>query len=390
MIPQNVHVDEKLVDNKEISQKVAVIYALPTYHEEVNSAVACILDSLGFYVVAYIGNGIHVGSLMLPLSGKPKRHSSLFYGSCVSRWITISPTMEYSVNIDLLVFPTYPVIQAGGVPDPLALEYLKRLTTAKSETPVIYISHRSDSILKSNFENESLSTKNRFTFLFVAEHVYKNTEQNLKTNIILDYFFPVLPSGYVLPSTDSLAYRPTFVVQGNFGGRHASRKNVTGLIRCLNVLENKTLDVDRSSNLTLDLVGHVAGNLDLPKLTKGKVRTVSDLPHREFYQALSRGKFMLLGLGEKDYQATKATSSVPAALIAGIPIVFPKALLQIYPCLREAKIHQKIAQVTECKSIYAAMQLNDKEYREAKNEVKNCSELYFKNAQNVFNHAKNS
>jgi hypothetical protein len=41
--------------------KVAVIYALPTFHEEVTSVMACILNDLGYYVVVYVGNGVVIG-----------------------------------------------------------------------------------------------------------------------------------------------------------------------------------------------------------------------------------------------------------------------------------------------------------------------------------------
>ncbi len=58
--------------------RVAVVYAGPTFHDEVVSSVACILHDLGYYVVAYIGNGIHVGGVMVPFSGRRKRNSQVF------------------------------------------------------------------------------------------------------------------------------------------------------------------------------------------------------------------------------------------------------------------------------------------------------------------------
>ena len=50
--------------------RVAVVYAGPTFHDEVASVVACILHDLGFYVVVYIGNGVHFGGMMVPFSGR--------------------------------------------------------------------------------------------------------------------------------------------------------------------------------------------------------------------------------------------------------------------------------------------------------------------------------
>ena len=48
---------------------VAVVYAGPTFHDEVASVAACILHDLGYYVVVYIGNGVHLGGMMVPFSG---------------------------------------------------------------------------------------------------------------------------------------------------------------------------------------------------------------------------------------------------------------------------------------------------------------------------------
>lgn len=46
-----------------------MLYAGPTFHDEVASAAACMLHDLGFYVVVYIGNGVHIAGMMVPFSG---------------------------------------------------------------------------------------------------------------------------------------------------------------------------------------------------------------------------------------------------------------------------------------------------------------------------------
>ena len=46
-----------------------MVYAGPTFHDEVASVAACILHDLGFFVVVYIGNGVHFGGMMVPFSG---------------------------------------------------------------------------------------------------------------------------------------------------------------------------------------------------------------------------------------------------------------------------------------------------------------------------------
>jgi len=49
--------------------RIAAVYAGPTFHDEVVSSVACVLKDDGYFVVAYIGNGLHYGGYTVPFSG---------------------------------------------------------------------------------------------------------------------------------------------------------------------------------------------------------------------------------------------------------------------------------------------------------------------------------
>ena len=78
-------------------------------------------------------------------------------------------------------------------------------------------------------------------------------------------------------------------------------------------------------------------------------------------------------------------TSVPAALIAQVPLVATKEFLALYSCLRDAPIHsQLIARETECESIHAALTLTPPQYHQAKKEIINCSHFYWTQAQQVF------
>lgn len=89
---------------------VAVIYAGPTFHEEVVSAFACMLKDLNYYTVVYIGSGVHVNGMLVPFSNRRKRGSMTFYGHCVNQWVTITdPLTRYPHDPDLLIFITYPM-----------------------------------------------------------------------------------------------------------------------------------------------------------------------------------------------------------------------------------------------------------------------------------------
>ena len=91
-----------------------------------------------------------------------------------------------------------------------------------------------------------------------------------------------------------------------------------------------------------------------------------------------------IGIAEKDYYTTRATSSVPAALISRVPLIAQRDFLNIYPCLRDAPIHTYISQHTECYSIEKALNLNNIQYIQAQNEIINCSKVFWEHAKHTF------
>lgn len=241
-----------------------------------------------------------------------------------------------------------------------------------------------------------------------------------------------------------------FSIQGNFGGKHSYRKDPRGTVKCLkevessalllqsvsaddslvfdlkkhphcasissffdasspiapvimsnkpheseNVHKNETNRLLRSHmsdhspysvHMSLDLVGHISGELNIDKNTfeTGKIRFLSDLSSKSFYTAISRSRFMIGGLRDREYLTTRASSSVPAALIGEIPLITSNEILDIYPCLRDAPMHRKIARSGECEAMEMAFWLSEEEYQIALKEIKTCSEKFFNDAKMIF------
>jgi len=434
---------EEVALKRRTNEHVAVVYALPTFHEEVVSVVACVLQSLGYDVIVYIGNGLHWAGEYLPFSGRRKRTSSAFYGECVSQWVTIRPLMKIVTNPDLLVFVTYPMLVKLGQEDPFAKAYLQRLHETQSRTSVVYVAHRTNELLHTMlYDNEQYIPRNRSSFLLLGEHTYLDAQRVVREHtevksygninpltspISLQYILPVLPAGFISPPPLApQTYTPTFTMQGNFGGKHAHRKNPVGVLDCLRQQESLPLcDMKKKSSTNerhrrlnetrteiyqqqqslqntgrlcrqmhgtqsvgIDLVGHVTGDEDLQlgSLVTGSVRVLSGLPHTEYYESISRAKFVLLGIAEKDYLTTRATSSVPAALIAQVPLVASREFLRLYPCLRDAPVHRLVAKDTECEAIGAALDLSPEQYEQARIEIANCTAFFWSHAQDTFRH----
>ena len=218
------HEELALIRDQSIDQRrTAVIYALPTFHEEVVSSIACILSSLGYKVVVYIGNGVTIGSTIVPFSGRRKRSSTEFYGQCVSQWITIRPLMKIITNADILVFITYPMLQRYAKDDYYARHYLQTLQKVGSKTHVVYIVHRTNEMIHHTlFINEQSIPRSQSTYLMLGEHTYIEAKKEVEKwrdqlggteNLNLAYIYPVLPLDFIKqPDVDAI--RPTFALQG--------------------------------------------------------------------------------------------------------------------------------------------------------------------------------
>lgn len=142
---------------------------------------------------------------------------------------------------------------------------------------------------------------------------------------------------------------------------------------------------ERLPNLNIDLIGGVSGELKVGNLRHSRVTSRRDLSSPDFYKAIARARFMVAAIREHTYYTHKATSSVPAAMITEIPLVTTREFLNVYPCLREGAIHQKINRnEDECASVYEAVHLSDLEYQSAKDEMKYCNSKLWEEAKTAF------
>lgn len=432
------------VERLPFTRKSAVIFAHPTFHDEVASAFACLLHSLGYYVVVYIGNGLHIGPFMVPFSGKRQRSSSAFYGKCVSEWVTIRPNMKMFSGADVIIFVTYPMVVHDLSLDDYAFKLLSnvRKDIVENKAPslgkskkklkgslklplnyihmyrpnVLYITHRSEEFIhKSLASLHSYVPLNCSTFLFLSEHSERSAREYIanssdpfllehKSELHLSHLFPVFPIEYFAAQDDSIqsSFRlfkqddqsALFGIQGNFGGKHKHRKDPRGVADCLRGIErglppgqlyndsfnNQPPTNVNSIKVSLDVIGNILEPLHLGSFETGEIRYLDKLSSADFYTAISRVKFLLVGVAERAYFTTRATSSVPAALIARVPLVASRELLSLYPCLRDAPVHKSIAKETECESLHAASILPEDLYKLARIEIEECSDLLWQSA----------
>lgn len=87
----------------------------------------------------------------------------------------------------------------------------------------------------------------------------------------------------------------------------------------------------------LYLVGHGVPP-KVPETIKDKVDFLSDLSFTDFYGHMSEGLALLPAFASKDYYSEKASSSVPASIIAGVPLVAGQELLDAYTYLDKKSV----------------------------------------------------
>ena len=426
-----------------VKRRKAAIYARPTFHEEVVSTIACMLHDEGFHVSVYIGSGLAIGRLNVPFSEKRKRKAVNFYGHCVDSWITITDPLvksAYIRNLDLLIFSTYPILEHNFVRDDVAMSLIADAGLAAKDTSVVFITHRTEETLHEQLNViEKHIPRSRFTFTFLSEHTALTMASLLKEKGLnyvrvkptgdevshdvgkgepyrLAHFFPIMSmehaqggpkraswwssaSASASTPSQSQSHGPgggaervfehgqVFSIQGNFGGRHAHRKDIKGTVSCLRGLEEEDSKFGGGKAVHLDLIGHVVGgrnSLDTGTLKRGKVNIIADLSSTDYYSAIADTHFMIVAVAEKDYYCCRATSSVPAALITGTPLVAQRSFLKYYPCLNEAPVHKLIAKDTECESIEAAHKLTKEQYLQARQEMANCSAIFYSEARDLW------
>ncbi|KAG5366311.1 hypothetical protein CJU89_0730 [Yarrowia sp. B02] len=95
--------------------------------------------------------------------------------------------------------------------------------------------------------------------------------------------------------------------------------------------------VDTMSAVKLYLVGHGIPP-EVPEAVKAKVEFKSDLSFTDFYGHMSEGLAILPAFASNDYYSEKASSSVAASIIAGVPVVAGQQLLEAYTYLAENEV----------------------------------------------------
>ncbi|RYH13783.1 hypothetical protein EON65_34845 [archaeon] len=104
--------------------------------------------------------------------------------------------------------------------------------------------------------------------------------------------------------------------------------------------------------------------------------------HPYFYGAIARADFLVTFANPAyEYNITRASSSIPTAVMTEVPLVLTTDLLNKYDCLYGGSIHRRVADTDDCKALKNAIQLTDQERKTMREEIRRCKQLYLEEGQ---------
>jgi len=196
-------------------------------------------------------------------------------------------------------------------------------------------------------------TAKRLTFVALSAHVKISLSDSLsRWDIVKNGLVPRIE---VLVPIFSAPQEPVISGQSNIsfaiqGYVNTSRRNYQKIFAALSRAMKQLADTAGQPNqdvlpeIWLHLVGHKDKDVKVPAELTRNVVFHEDLPYLAFYNLLSRMTALVPAFTTDAYFDIRASSSVPASLIAGIPIIASRRMLQSYTYLEENAVWPQLGQ----------------------------------------------
>ncbi|KAE9992549.1 hypothetical protein EG327_008686 [Venturia inaequalis] len=231
----------------------------------------------------------------------------------------------------------------------------------------------------------------RIHFIGLSEHTANYLrekcvpEWNMTVSVLIDALSPVFPIAIEAPTERDTGL--TFALQGDYDTK---RRNYTstfeGLSEIINLAQNRSMGYNQSvtHNITLHLIGHGNDKPDVPAHLESHVTFDEDVDYKTFYTLLSRTFTLLPSFASDDYYDRKASSTVPAAFIAGAPLVANTKLLEAYTYVPEDAAWKQEEGESEMDVVKRVVQLSRTEHEKKRNVVREvCGKLVERNVELV-------
>ena len=193
----------------------------------------------------------------------------------------------------------------------------------------------------------------RLRFITLSTHTAKglrkeidNYQQGLYKEVTIDIFPPVFPAP--LDPNPPPTHQISIAIQGNFEDtRRGYLKTLLEFERMIDELPQPIL-----SRINFILAGN-GNEVGIPGKVMPYVSVNFSLDFIPYYNLLHQAFALIPAFADEGYYETKASSSVPASLIANAPILGSPRLMESYGYLsRESMWEEEMAAESEMKAIY--------------------------------------
>ena len=166
-----------------------------------------------------------------------------------------------------------------------------------------------------------------------------------------------------------------FAIQGNYEPSRRDFDTIFSHLRSFVDASNSRTDEERGANVTLHLLG--SGNKPpVPEGLSNHVFFDEDLSYEEYYTVLSNTFAILPAFADNEYLDRKASSTVPASLLGGTPLVATEEILAAYSYLPKEAVYCQKEGETELAAIGRILLLKAKERKDKMTSVrKTCAEI---------------
>ena len=174
-----------------------------------------------------------------------------------------------------------------------------------------------------------------------------------------------------------------FAIQGNYEPSRRDFDNIFSHLQSFVRASESTTNERKGPNVTLHLLGS-GTRPSVPADLASHVFFDEDLTYDEYYAVLSNTFAMLPAFADKSYLDRKASSSVPASLLGGTPLVATKDLLSAYSYLPTNAVYLQEDGETELNAVGRILKLSEGERKDKSMQVrKACSEIMESNVKLV-------
>ncbi|KAL6853230.1 hypothetical protein J3F83DRAFT_756255 [Trichoderma novae-zelandiae] len=225
--------------------------------------------------------------------------------------------------------------------------------------------------------------RERVDFIGLSQHtvdylLQKSVTQwpNLQASVTARTFPPVFP----VNQTNNEAIREvSLAMQGDYAPERRDYKRIFGsldnVVKKINGSAATTGD-QTDETVKLHLIGH-GPHVEVPENIRSNVAFDEDLSYPDFYRLLSQSYAVIPAFASDTYLDRKASSTVPASLIAGVPLVANEKLLASYSYLPREAVWLSEPEEREMETVERVVG-DRKTFMEKKEKVKEAAENIMK------------